>query len=212
MQYGWHRGKKSRPGKNHDEEMGISGMGLFYFIGNCDTDIVCEEEIVMEYITGKKMEEKEWIGVKELLDHKEGDCVETEGMVHSIRRMGEISFVILRRRDGLIQCVCEEGKTGFDIRSLKEGSSVRVKGVLRREERSPHGVEIRIEEVGILSQPSEPLPLPVDKWKLSASLEARLDMRPISLRNVRERARFKIQEGIVRGFRDFSRPAYLKRG
>ena len=28
-------------------------------------------------------------------------------------------------------------------------------------------------------------------------------MRPISLRNVRERAKFKIQEGLVRGFRDF---------
>ena len=43
----------------------------------------------------------------------------------------------------------------------------------------------------------------MDKWKLSSSLEARLDMRPISLRNVRERARFKIQEGIVKGFREF---------
>ncbi|MEY8337008.1 aspartate--tRNA(Asn) ligase [Lachnospiraceae bacterium 62-35] len=157
----------------------------------------------MEYITGKKMEEKGLIGVKELLIYKEGDCVETEGMVHSIRRMGEISFVILRRRDGLIQCVFEEGKTGFNIRSLKEGSAVKVKGILREEERSPHGVEIGIEEVKILSQPSEPIPLPIDKWKLSASLEARLDMRPVSLRNVRERARFKIQEGIVKGFRDF---------
>jgi nondiscriminating aspartyl-tRNA synthetase len=55
----------------------------------------------------------------------------------------------------------------------------------------------------VLSEPTEPMPLAISKWKLNTSLEAKLSMRPISLRNVRERAKFKIQEGIVRGFRDF---------
>ena len=45
--------------------------------------------------------------------------------------------------------------------------------------------------------------MPVSKWKLNTSLETKLSLRPISLRNVRERAKFKIQEGIVRGFRDY---------
>ena len=40
-------------------------------------------------------------------------------------------------------------------------------------------------------------------WKLNTSLETKLAFRPISLRNIRERAKFKIQEGIVRGFRDY---------
>ena len=47
------------------------------------------------------------------------------------------------------------------------------------------------------------MPLAIAKWKLNTSLEAKLNYRPISLRNIRERAKFKIQEGIVRGFRDF---------
>ena len=47
------------------------------------------------------------------------------------------------------------------------------------------------------------MPLPISKWKLNTSLEAKLNYRPISLRNIRERAKFRIQEGIVRGFRDF---------
>ena len=38
---------------------------------------------------------------------------------------------------------------------------------------------------------------------MNTSLETKLALRPISLRNVRERAKFKIQEGIVRGFRDY---------
>ena len=47
------------------------------------------------------------------------------------------------------------------------------------------------------------LPLPISKWKMKTSLETKLNYRPISLRNIRERAVFKIQEGIIRGFRDF---------
>lgn len=38
---------------------------------------------------------------------------------------------------------------------------------------------------------------------MNTSLEAMLNMRPIALRNVRERAKFRIQEGVVRAFRDF---------
>ena len=155
----------------------------------------------MEFMKG--IIEKEIAGIQEIGEAKEGALAKTEGMIHSIRRMGEISFVILRRRDGLLQTVYEEGKGDLDIRGLKEGDAVQVPGVVRKEEGAPHGAELRLEKVRILSEPSEPLPLPVDKWKLSSSLEARLDMRPISLRNVRERARFKIQEGIVKGFREF---------
>lgn len=47
------------------------------------------------------------------------------------------------------------------------------------------------------------MPIAVSKWKMSASLEAKLDMRSLTLRNLRERARFRIQEGIARAFREY---------
>ena len=47
------------------------------------------------------------------------------------------------------------------------------------------------------------MPLAISKWKLNTSLEAKLNNRAVSLRNIRERAKFKIQEGLVRGFREF---------
>ena len=74
---------------------------------------------------------------------------------------------------------------------------------LTEAEKAPHGMEIRILEGTVLSEPAESMPLPIAKWKLNTSLEAKLNYRPISLRNIRERAKFRIQEGIVRGFRDF---------
>ena len=128
--------------------------------------------------------------------------VKAEGAVHRVRNMGEIVFVVLRQAEGLLQTVFD--REGFEqAGDIREGCTVRVEGVLRREERAPRGVEIAAESAEILSVPAGPLPLPVDKRKLGASLEARLDHRAISLRNVRERARFRVQEGIVRGFRDF---------
>ena len=43
----------------------------------------------------------------------------------------------------------------------------------------------------------------IDKWKLNTSLEAKLNYRPISLRNIQERSKFKIQEALTKAFRDY---------
>ena len=126
-----------------------------------------------------------------------------EGAVHSIRNMGDVAFIILRRREGLFQTVYENEMANVSIHELKEAMTIRMKGILHEEERAPHGRELRIRHIDILSTPAEPLPMAIDKWKLNTSLEAKLNYRPISLRNIRERAKFRIQEGIVRGFRDF---------
>ncbi len=156
----------------------------------------------MEFVTGVRKTDTS--GIRELTkEGMEGACVRVEGAVHAIRNMGEVSFVVLRRRDGLLQCVYEKGKTDFDIRKLREASTVRVEGMVHREERAAEGVELCLTGITVLSEPAEALPLPISKWKLNTSLEAKLNMRSISLRNVRERAKFKLQEGIVRGFRDF---------
>ena len=155
----------------------------------------------MKQIVG--IQEKDTRTVDELAAlEREGMEVKAEGAVHRVRNMGEIVFVVLRQAEGLLQTVFD--RESFEqAGDIREGCTVRVGGVLRREERAPRGVEIAAENAEILSVPAGPLPLPVDKRKLGASLEARLDHRAISLRNVRERARFRVQEGIVRGFRDF---------
>ncbi len=156
----------------------------------------------MEFIDGVR--QKETVDIKTVLAGGcQGRPISIYGAVHTIRNMGEIAFVVLRRADGLVQCVYQEGVSNFDIRNLKEESAVEVTGTVRTEERAPQGFEIRLEEIRVLSQPAEALPIAISKWKLNTSLETRLSLRPITLRNLRERARFKIQEGVVRGFRDY---------
>ena len=155
----------------------------------------------MEFITGLKQQEE--AELEDLLKAEEGTTIILEGAVHSVRDMGEIAFVILRKREGLIQTVWEEGKTDLELSEIREGDYIHVTGQVKDEERAPHEKEVRLSTICHLSHVSCPLPLPIDKWKLNTSLEAKLDRRSLSLRNIRERARFRIQEGIVRGFRDF---------
>ena len=170
----------------------------------------------MEYQTGVK--KKDTLEITELLNAKTGEAVKVNGAVHTIRDMGTVAFVILRKREGLLQCVYEEGSATFDLKEIKEASTLEVEGVLEQNEKAPNGIEIRMKKVKILSQPEdEMMPLAISKWKLNTSLEAKLNYRSISLRNIRERAKFRIQEGLTRAFRDFlykleyfHRPAVLQ--
>ena len=158
---------------------------------------------MMKFMTGvKKKETKE---ITELLTGcAEGEVVKINGAVHVIRDMGTVAFVILRKREGLLQCVYEKETAEFDIKTIKEAATLEVTGVLKQNEKAPNGIEITMQKVEILSEPeAEMMPLAISKWKLNTSLEAKLNYRSIALRNIRERAKFRIQEGLTRAFRDF---------
>ena len=156
----------------------------------------------MEFLDGSwKKEVSSWDALmgEELLNQE----AILEGAIHSIRNMGDVAFVIIRRREGLFQTVLVNEEGNLSVHELKEGMTVRVKGTVNKEERAPHGRELHIRELEVLSSPAQPLPLAIDKWKLNTSLEAKLNYRSLSLRNIQERARFKIQEALTRAFRDY---------
>ncbi len=156
----------------------------------------------MEFMTGVMPKKTKELSVI-LAGDFQGTSVTVNGAIHTIRNMGEVAFIVLRKREGLLQCIYEDGKTPFDLKQLKEAATVEVEGVVETEERAPNGIELRISKIKVLSEPAAPLPLAISKWKMNTSLEANLNNRSIALRNVRERAKFKIQEGVVKGFRTF---------
>lgn len=156
----------------------------------------------MNFLSG--VNQKEVLEISQLLETgMEGKTVKVNGAIHTIRHMGNIAFVVLRKREGLLQCIFEEGITNFSLSDMKEAATVLLEGVIALNEKAPNGIELRIKEVKVLSEPAEVMPIPIGKWKMNTNLETNLNLRPISLRNIRERAKFKIQEGVVRGFRDF---------
>jgi nondiscriminating aspartyl-tRNA synthetase len=139
----------------------------------------------------------------EVLNQYIGKSVTLHGAVHKIRLMSGFAFVIVRTSRRLIQCIYNKEYTNYDITELKENACIIIDGEVVEENRSKSGFEIRIKQITVLSSPEKETPVVINNKEISASLETILDFRPITLRNPRERAVFKIQEGICIAVRQF---------
>ena len=117
----------------------------------------------MEFITGTKR--NGGLAYNGLLEGgRRNQTVQVSGMVHVKQSVGGgLTFLKLRLRDGLLQCVCG----GLDLSEVPEEAAVTVTGTLREEPRAPGGVELAAESVEVLSRPAEPMPVPLAKAKLN---------------------------------------------
>ena len=155
----------------------------------------------MKTMTGKT--ESRHSTLAEVLAMETGDQAAVHGMVHTLRDLGDVRFALLRMPQGVLQCVL----SGEDM-DVRDGDAVVIAGEVVRDERAPGGAELHAQRVEVLSRAAEAMPVPIGKNKMNLSLDTELSLRFVTLRNLRKRAVFKIQEGIVRGFRE----TLLKRG
>ncbi|MBE7086794.1 MAG: aspartate--tRNA(Asn) ligase [Clostridiales bacterium] len=137
----------------------------------------------------------------------DGKVVSIHGYIHRIREMTGFAFVIIRTATETVQCVYapEFSDYRWDER-LCEEACVRVTGkvVGSLDAKGNERFELQIHGIEILSLPAEGLPIVINKKQLdNIQLNTILDLRPISMRNPKERAIFKLQEGIQRGFREY---------
>ena len=126
-------------------------------------------------MTGERTQE--WT-IERIAREKPQAPIEVKGCVHNVRRMANFAFVILRRREGTMQCVAGED---IDPAALAEGNYVAVTGEPAFDARAPHGFELRLTGAQVLSRPLEGLELPIHKYKLDLTLEKDLEMRPLTL-------------------------------
>lgn len=142
-------------------------------------------------------------------DFKDYDnkIVSIKGYIHRIREMTGFSFVIIRTENDTIQCVYAPEFSSYRWdEKLTEEACVKVTGkvVSSTDAKGNLRFELQIHDIDILSLPAENLPIVINKKQLDGiGLNTVLDLRPIAMRNPKERAIFKIQEGIARGFREF---------
>lgn len=136
----------------------------------------------------------------------ENEIVTIKGTVHNIRMMSDFAFVILRTARETVQCVYSEEFSSYRMPpELKEECAVKVTGkvVAGEAKDGSKRYELQIHDIEILSHPAAISPVVITKKQVQCDLNTNLDYRPVTLRNPRERAIFKIQEGIQRGFREF---------
>lgn len=142
------------------------------------------------------------IGPEEIKSHL-GEEVNIHGSIYKIRKMSDFSFVLLRTKRDILQCIYTPQEAGFSEEELKEESCVVITAKVLEEARSKTGYDLLITALEVLSVPKEKPPIVINNKLVDTSMENLLNYRPVTLRNEKQRAIFKLQEGICNGFRQF---------
>ena len=128
-----------------------------------------------------------------------GQRVHVQGWVHNVRDLGGLAFVHVRDRSGVVQAVVE--RTALPPPGLPLESVVAVEGVCRLDPRALGGAEIHVDKIELLSVADHPLPLEIGRQRPQhPHLDTVLNHRPISLREPRRQAIFRVQAVILEGF------------
>ncbi len=136
----------------------------------------------------------------------ENQIVTIKGTIHNIRMMSDFAFVIVRTARETIQCVYAESFSDYRMSDdVKEECAAKITGKIVAGETKDGGkrYELQIHNIELLSHPADIPPVVITKKQVNCDLSTNLDYRPVTLRNPKERAIFKLQEGIARGFREF---------
>ena len=124
-----------------------------------------------------------------------------QGWVYKVRKLKNITFIIIRDRSGLVQCVIENSK--FDINSISLESVVSILGLVKDSNNKLNPFEVEIESLEVISKVNSELPIEINKENLEVNLDTMLNNRYLSLRHEKVNAIFKIQNMITDGFREF---------
>jgi len=127
------------------------------------------------------------------------------GWIASIRHQGNITFIVIVDKDGLIQITAKKDEVGEDlykkIQTLTTHTSIGVKGVLKAIPKAPNGVEVRPKEIKVLSFASVNPPIPIYGRKLPG-LDKRLEIRAVDLRRPAAQAVFRIRQEALKAIRE----------
>ncbi len=131
-----------------------------------------------------------------------GKRVRVCGWINTIRHHGGIVFLDLRDRSGILQIVLNPQLS----QELREEEVVEIEGkIKKRPEKMVNPkletgeIEMEAEKIKILSKPQ---PLPFDLKNLKLTLPRLLDFRPLTLRNKKIKAIFKVEEEVIFSFRE----------
>lgn len=129
--------------------------------------------------------------------------IRLQGWVHVVRAHGNVSFIVLRDRSGMLQTVLGRRLE----HPLAAESVVEMIGTVVPEPRAPQGVELHVEELCVIQSPQGAPPLELNKPldALGVRLDTLLDHRVLSLRHPEIHPVFELQSEVIWAFREFLR-------
>jgi len=138
-----------------------------------------------------------------------GQEVTIRGWVYRRRKAGKIHFLLIRNRGAILQCVFEEERVGTQLfkeaRRATIESSVELQGIIKKEPRSPGGLELEGTSIKIIGL-SETFPITRDQ-----SVSFLLDNRHLWLRSRRLTSIMQVKAKIFETARDwFKKHDYIE--
>ncbi|WP_411167415.1 aspartate--tRNA(Asn) ligase [Clostridium sp. MB05] len=135
--------------------------------------------------------------LREFIDEKV--CI--KGWIYKIRKLKFITFVIIRDRSGLVQCIVNNNE--FDLSEISIESVVSIIGNVKESSNSLSTFEVQVESIEVISKVEGELPIEINKENLEVNLDTMINNRALSLRHPKINAIFKVQNLIVNAFREF---------
>jgi nondiscriminating aspartyl-tRNA synthetase len=129
-----------------------------------------------------------------------GQRVRIVGWLHSLRRLGGVSFLGVRDGWGITQAVAGAAQLA-PLEGLSLESVLAVEGEVRAAPKAPGGVELGDIAIEVVSPVTEPPPLPLGKKFLDAQLPALLENAVVANRHPTRRAVFRLGAAVMRAFR-----------
>ncbi len=131
-----------------------------------------------------------------------GEKVQLEGWVYNKRSSGKVRFLILRDGTGYLQCVGfikDVSKEVFELMDkVTLESSIKVEGIVRKEERAIGGVELSLTDLTLYHLAEE---YPISKKEHGTAFL--MENRHLWLRSSRQVAILRIRSEIEQAFRDY---------
>ena len=134
------------------------------------------------------------------------------GWISSKRDHGNVLFVQIRDRFGDIQILLKRKELSENIfeslKSLKEHSSIAIRGKVVEQKNSSKEYEVIPEEIKILSVSNKPAPFLTQSIS-SIGIDTRLDLRALDLRRNHLQNVFKIRNTILNSIREYLNDNYF---
>lgn len=142
--------------------------------------------------------------------HKIGETVKVEGWVKIKRDHGKISFIDLRDRSGILQCVITPETKNYDeAKKIRAQWVLKIDGKIKKRpdklinpEIKTGKIELEIKSFEITEEAHE-LPIDIAQGEMNLHLETLLDHRNLTIRNEKIGDIFKIYAQILKSYSDF---------
>ncbi len=121
-----------------------------------------------------------------------GQKVRVGGWVEDTRDIGKLAFAVIRDITGSVQVMATNDDNLQLLKNIPRQSAVIVSGLVQKSKAKDFSVEVKVEELILLSSAAHPLPID-PTGRVESAIDKRLDSRALDLRNPKIAAIFRVR-------------------